>query len=191
MTRAYKRQRQFYLFAGIVATIAIVNVLFFLILYRPSRSEYFRLQESIGRLRAQIASQQTRAAQKEKTGAQLETSNQDRQALFTKHFIPLNVGFAKVLPQLDELAQKTGVRKSDVDYAREQTAEHGLYSVKIKIPVQGSYSNIVNFIKELENSETLYIITSIDVRSGGEDTAFQPSAGNVSLSLGLETYFYQ
>ncbi len=190
MTRIYKRQRKMYLFAGIVSTIAIVNVLFFLILYRPTRSEYFRLQESIGRLRSQIVSQQLKVDQKEKMVAQLETSNEDRQALFTKHFIPLSVGFAKVLPQLDQLAQKTGVKKSDVDYGREQTAEHGLFSVKIKIPVQGSYSNIVNFIKELENSATTYIITSIDVRSSGEN-AFQPTAGNISLSFGLETYFYQ
>src|SRR5437870_3959899 len=125
MTRIHKRQRQMYLFAGIVATIAVVNILFFLILYRPTESEYFILQDSIGRLRSEIAIQQIKVDQKEKTGSQLETSNQDREALFTRHFIPLSVGFEKVLPELDRLAQKTGVRKNVVDYGREAVPQHG------------------------------------------------------------------
>ena len=41
------RQRQQYIFGTILGAIGIVNLLFFLILYRPTRSEYFRLQESI------------------------------------------------------------------------------------------------------------------------------------------------
>src|SRR5437868_259785 len=108
MTRAYKRQRHLYLFAAIVATIAVVNVLFYLILYRPTRSDYFQLQDSIGRLRFEIARQQTMVEQKEKTASQLETSNQDRQELFIGHFVPRSVGFAKVLPELEQLAQKAG-----------------------------------------------------------------------------------
>ena len=190
MTRMYKRERNLYIFAGVVTAIAVINVLFFFILYRPAQAEYSRLQDSIGKVRAEVAGLQIKIKQKEKSVSQLETSNQDRQALFTSHLIPLNTGFAKVVPELDQLAQKAGVRWSRGDSDRDAAPEHGLYSVKIRFPVQGSYSSIVNFIRNMEDAGTMYIITSIDVRSTAENGSL-PAAGNVALSLGLETYFYQ
>lgn len=185
-----RRQRQLYLYTGLVATIAIVNALFFLILYQPTHSEYFKLQDSIRQLRVETASRTVRLHQKEKILAQLETSNQDRTELVNKHFIPLDVGFVKVQPDLDRFAQRSGVKKSRVDESRDATPQFGLYSVKIKIPVQGAYSNIVNFVKEIENSSTFYIIRSIDVRSGGDNPS-QTTVDTISLDMTLETYFYQ
>jgi len=190
MTRIHRRQRQLYFFGTLVMAIAVINALFFAILYRPTRSEYFRLQDSIHRLRAETSSRMALVQQKEKIAAQLETSNQDRVSLVKTHFIPLDVGFVQVQPELDKLAQEADVKKSRVDDTKDTAPQFGLYSVKIKIPVSGSYSTIVKFIKMLENSETFYIIRSIDVRSGGENS-FQPAAGNISLDLMLETFFYQ
>jgi len=190
MKRMYRRQRHLYIFTGVVVTIAIVNALFFLILYRPTRSEYFQLQNAIARLREETAIRSARVGQKEKILAQLQTANQDRDELITRHFIPLNVGFVQVQPDLDRFAQRTGVRKSRVDETRDATPQFGLYSVKKKLPVQGPYPNIVNFIKEIENAPTFYIIRSIDVRSGA-DTSSPVGLDNVSLDLTLETFFYQ
>jgi hypothetical protein len=107
-----------------------------------------------------------------------------------KHFIPFEKGYAQVLPDLDRMAQRAGVRWSRGDFSKDETPQSRLYSVKMRFPVQGAYANVVNFIKELEKSQTFYIIDSIDVRSGGENS-FQPSAGNIMLSLTAETYFYQ
>jgi len=52
--KRYRRQRQQYLFAGLLAVIGVVNLLFFFILYRPVRSEYVRLQDSIQKARADV-----------------------------------------------------------------------------------------------------------------------------------------
>jgi Tfp pilus assembly protein PilO len=190
MSQMNRRQRQVYVYTAVVSAIAIINALFFLILYQPTRSEYFSLQESIRRLRAETANRSARLHQKEKILTQLETSHQDRTELVTKHFIPLDVGFVQVQPDLDRFAQRSGVRKSRIDESRDATPQFGLYSVKIKIPVQGSYSNIVNFVKEIENSTIFYIIRSIDVRSGG-DSSLQGTPDAISLDMTLETFFYQ
>jgi len=186
-----RRQRHLYVLTGLVVTIAVINVLFFLILFAPARSDYFGFQESIRRLRDETSTRTVQLRQKEKIAAQLETSNQDRTALISRHFIPLDVGFVKVQPDLDRFAQRAGVRKSRVDETRDATPQFGLYSVKIKIPVQGSYSNIVNFIKEIENSETFYIIRSVDVRTSAEGTFPSGVGDNIALDLTLETFFYQ
>ena len=51
----HRRQKRQLVFAGFLAVIAVVNVLFFFILLRPARSDYFNLQGSIDRLRSQNA----------------------------------------------------------------------------------------------------------------------------------------
>ena len=50
--KAYRRQRQQYFFAGLLGVFAVINVLFYFILYRPARNEYLGLQESIQTTRA-------------------------------------------------------------------------------------------------------------------------------------------
>jgi type IV pilus assembly protein PilO len=187
MKRLYRRQRQQYLLAIVLGVIAIVNVLFFLILYRPVRGEYDRLQSSIERLRAEVQTQQQQVARLERLSAQLEGSEKDRQRLFTAHFIPRQAGFSEILPELDDMAAKAGVRKTRVDYAIDDAPHYGLYSVKIRVPVTGEYSNIVKFIKNLEHSDTFFIIDSIAVR--GAATGSQST--DVALSLDLETFFYK
>jgi len=184
--KAFRRQRQQYLFGGLLVVIAVVNVLFFLILYQPTRSEYFRLQDSSQKTRTEVQSRKQKIDRLEKLSTQLETLAQDRSRLLTMHFIPRNAGWSETLPLLETAIQKTGVKNPRQDYSIEDTPQYGLYSVKIKLPVTGLYPNVVNFIKELEASPTFFIINSIDVR--GSST---PGDANVAMTLSLETFFYQ
>jgi hypothetical protein len=188
MKRMHRRQRQLYIFAGFVSFIGIINLLFFLILFRPARSEFFQLQAAIGRLRAETANRTTQVSQKEKIIAQLQTSNQAREELFNKNFVPMELGFAQVYPEFDRFAQQTGVKWTRVESSREPAPTYGLYSVKIRSTVQGPYSSVVNFIRDIENSDTFYIINSVDLRADSEGSS---QAGIISLSLQLETFFYQ
>ena len=181
--KAFRRQRQQYFFGGLLGVIAVVNVLFFLILYQPTRSEYFRLTESIQKTRAEIESRRQKIARLEKLSTQLETLAQDRSRLFTMHFIPRNAGWSETLPLLESAVQKSGVKNFRQEYGIEDAPQYGLYSVKIRLPVTGLYPNIVNFIKELEASPTFFIINSIDVRGSANS--------DVAMTLSLETFFYQ
>jgi hypothetical protein len=184
--KTYRRQRQHYLFASVLGVIGVVNLLFFLILYQPVRSEYFRLQDSIQKTRAEVQSRGQKIDQLEKLNAQLETSAQDRYRLYTKHFIPRNAGWSEILPQLESIVQQAGVKNSRKDYSIDQTPQYGLYSVKIRLPVTGFYPNVMNFIKELENADTFFIINSVDVRGSA-----MPGGTDVAMILSIETFFYQ
>ena len=186
-----RRQRQQYIFGGILGSIAIVNLLFFLILYRPARNEFFRLQDSISTLRAQLNTLQNAVTRLETVSIQLGRSEQDRRALLSRHFVTRDAGFAEIMPMLDTMAQRTSVRNDRKDYGIETIPQYGLYSVKIRFEVQGGYQNVVNFIKELESSETFFITNSIDVRSSAEGQQLGATNGAVALSLALETFLYQ
>jgi hypothetical protein len=188
----HRRQKRQFLFAGFLGVIAVVNLLFFLILLRPTRSHYFNLQGSIDQLRSQNAAANLTVQRLEKTSGQLERFEQDRAGLFNKHFIKLDPGFAELSPRLEQLAVLSGVQRPVVDFTRDEIKQYGLYSVKIKIPVKGTYTNAVNFIKTLETTDTFFLINSIDVKAGEEEgPGASKTVGTVSLSLALETFFYK
>jgi len=209
----HRRQKRQLVFAALLATIILSNILFFFILLRPARSDYFNLQGSIDDLRRQLGVSKMTRVKLEKTGDQLERFDQDREMLFANHFIKFDPGFAELSPRLSQMAIQAGVLRPIVDFGREEIKQYGLYSVKIKIPVQGTYSNAVNFIKMLESSNTFFLIETIEVKSNADavpestpsaaagrvvaSPASTPAAaptstpGGVSLTLALETFFYK
>jgi cell division protein FtsB len=137
---AFRRKRKQNLFASLLGVIAVVNLLFFLILYRPARSEYSQLLESIQKARGDIQARRQKIERLEKLNAQLETSAQDRKQLLTMHFIPKSTGWSEILPQLDAMVQSTGVKNTRKDYAPSNTPQYGLYSVKNKVTGDRSVS---------------------------------------------------
>lgn len=186
----YRRQRQQYVFAALLLILAAVNVLFLFILNRPARTEYASLQESIKTSKFQISQNEKALANLEKTSEQLSRFGKDKDALMMRHLLRRNVGYSEIVTRLDALVQKSGVKKTRVTYNLSSTPLTGLSVVSIAIPLEGSYSSVVNFIRELEASDTFYLVTSIDLaNSGGPQAA--AATGGVALSLAMETYFYQ
>ena len=183
-----RRQRQQYIFAGLLGAFALINILFFLILYRPTRNEYFRLQSSIATLQSETHTREGAVARLERVSAQLGSSETDRRELQSRHFVQRDAGFAEIMPLLESMAQRSGVRNNRKDYAIEPIPQYGLHSVNIRFEVQGNYSNVMRFIEELENSQTLFITNAIDVQ--GADGG-QGASGSVIVNFALETFFYE
>jgi hypothetical protein len=86
------------------------------------------------------------------------------------------------------MVQDSHVENNQKSYAIDETPQYGLYSVKIRVPVQGTYPNVVNFIKDIEESKTFFIINSINVH--GSDSPGS-STSEIALDLGVETFFHQ
>ena len=196
----YRRQRQQFVFAGFLVMLAAVNVLFLFILNRPAQADYANLQDSIKTSKAQAALNRQRLAALQKTSTQLADFDKDKNALLKRHLLERNVGYSEIVTRLDSLVQKTGVKKTRVTYGLNPTPQAGLSAVSITIPLEGNYSNVVNFIREIENSNTFFLITSIDLATSQPSTPQSPQAplgaapastGGVALSLAMETYFYQ
>lgn len=183
--KTYRRQRQQYFFAGLLGAFAVINVLFFVILYYPARGEYIRLRDSIQKTRAEVESRTQKIAALDKLSKQLETSAQDKSQLIAAHFLPRTPGWSELLPLIEGALRTAGVKNQRVNFGIDEAPQYGLYSVKIILPVSGPYSGIINFLKELEESQTFVIINSINVQSNSV------TAGELAMALNLETFFYQ
>jgi hypothetical protein len=189
----YRRQRQQYFFAGLLAIFAVMNVLFFFILNRPARVEYERLEESIRQLRAQAGTNKVYFDRLDKTSTQLDRFDKDKNALLMKHLIHRASGYSQIVSTLEGIVQRTGVRSTRIAYTPDPMPHAGLNTVAVTIPLEGSYSSIVNFIRQVENSDTFFLITAINLTGSAQSSNANASAGpgTVALSLALETYFYQ
>jgi hypothetical protein len=103
----------------------------------------------------------------------------------------------QIVSTLDDIVQRQD--EEDSRYYNQNPRRAGLNAVAITLPLEGNYSNVVGFIRELESSDTFFLISSIDLEGSTQATAqpvntFNSGAGtspSVSLSLALETYFYQ
>jgi hypothetical protein len=188
----HRRRRTQYAFAAFLVILAAVNVLFLFILNRPARAEYASLQDSIKVSRFQITQNEKTIDSLEKTSEQLSRFDKDKSALLKQHLLRRNVGYSEIVTRLDALVQKSGVKKTRVTYSMSPTPLEGLSVVSITIPLEGSYTSVVNFVRELENSDTFFLITSIDLANSASSSSVSAAAtGGVALSLAMETYFYQ
>jgi len=198
----YRRQRKQYIFAGFLAVIALVNVLFFFILNRPARTEYESLEKSIKQLRLQAGANKRNVTSLEKAKTDLDRFDKDKRSLEMMHLVHRPMGYSHIVSTLDGLVARAGLKKTRVNFNTDmKTAHAGLNSVSMTVPLEGNYSNIVNFIREVENSETFFLITAISLESSARQSGQVSNvmannsnsgvAGSVGLSLAMETYFYQ
>lgn len=195
----YRRQRKQYIFAIILAAVAVVNVLFFFILTRPSQTEYASLQTEITQLQKQISDSQRFFTNLRGTSEKLETFEGDKNALLMMHLVQRNQGYSQIQGKLNAILQKSGVKYSAIRYNLNPEQQAGLNSLAINVPVEGNYTNVVKFIRELETSDTFFLITAINVERTTLQEPARPAAftntaaagGAVALSLTLETFFYQ
>ena len=197
----YRRQRQQYFFAMFLAVVAVVNLLFYFILTRPSQAEYATLQSEIEKLQKEAKNSERYFTQLARAAEKLGTFDRDKNALLMMHLVQRNQGYSEIQGKLNSILNKTGVKYSSIRYSIDPEAQAGLNALAIAVPVEGNYTNVVNFIRELENSDTFFLINQINLGRtsmqesvvGGRPAAVSntTAAGAVDLSLALETYFYQ
>ena len=184
MKHLFRRQKQQYLFGGIIGSTGLVSLLFFLILYLPARADYLRLEASIERHRSETGFRAQELERLQDLNDQLETARTDRLRFLAARFIPRQSGFAAMLPDLEELAQMAGIDRSRVQYSVDQNAQFGVYSVSINLPVRGDYAAVNRFIRALEDADTFFILDSI-----GLTRSESGAAGELNLSLSLTSFF--
>src|SRR5262245_16591741 len=127
----YRRQRQQYIFAGLLVIIAIVNVLFYFILNRPAQTEYGKLQDSIQQLQAQIATNKIANKNLMATSSQLGAFDETKQSLLMMHLLQRKTGYSEVVTAIDQMVQDSGVNKTRVSFTLDPKARAGLNAVAI------------------------------------------------------------
>src|SRR5262249_3400496 len=155
----------------LLAILAVSNVLFYFILTRPSQTEYATLQNEIGELQKQIKISEKFSGVLTKQTGKLADFDRDKNALFMMHLVQRNQGYSEIQGKVNGMLKKSGVKYTAIRYNLDPEPKAGLNAVSIVVPVDGNYTNVVSFIRELESSETFFLISSIDLeRSNAQES---------------------
>lgn len=91
-------------------------------------------------------------------------------------------GYSRTLAELTDTAKSAGVRISGTQYRESQFKERPeMAQLQINTSVEGSYSNLLRFMEELERSQHFFLVQDLNVAS--------QRGGDVKLEMTLVTYF--
>ena len=167
-----------------MGAVGVVTTLSFLILYLPSRLEYFKVGETITEIQRESEERQIVLERLEASSVQLTDARNERQRFLAARLIPRDEGFAAMIPDMERLAQLAGIKRGNVSYGLSEEQEFGLYAVVINMPVLGGYSDVAQFIEELERADTFFLLDSVQLNRASSE-----QRGDLNLTLNLTTFF--
>jgi len=93
--------------------------------------------------------------------------------------------FTGLVVELQNLANEAGLDLDQISYNHEQEKDSDLLRYTLTFTLEGSYSDIKQFVHALEQSPRLIIIEKLGLQGVGQD-----SDTDVRLQLSLETFFH-
>ena len=127
-------------------------------------------------------SRQTATVQALREMSKQFTESRRRYAQFIDEYLfPKDKMASELLLELDQISAEAGLTRNRVGYRFDPEPAFGLQRMVITLPVEGSYTNIRNFLNLLESHEKFIIIDSMTLVSEREGT------GTIRLDVSLST----
>jgi Tfp pilus assembly protein PilO len=132
-----------------------------------------RLRNATARVEtARRAVEQERAvvAQQRERAAAIE-ANGDDLAGFYDALGPERRELLPTLEDIEKMARAPGLKPGDRRYRREELEGTSLERVEVTLPLEGSYRQLVGFLREVERSERFLIVERVSLRGGRQGEA--------------------
>ena len=165
-------------YAGVAALLAVVLYMVVHLLFL-SESLKSHNADALNQQRTLLTTARLQAQPLRGLDSKITASTQDADTFYQER---LPYAYSQVLSELGHLAQKTGVRWANAQYAQQPVlnSEYALTELHIDASVSGDYRPIVEFINNLERDKMFFVISGINL-SGQQ-------AGTVNLRIRLTTY---
>jgi Tfp pilus assembly protein PilO len=135
-----------------------------------TRAEAARIEAE--RLRAAVAGLRERAAAIRGNGADVE-----------RFYRSAGTEKADLLPTLEaieDMARAPGLRPGGRSFNREEVTDARVERIAVTLPIEGSYAQLVGFLREVEASPRFLTVDSVSMRAERD--------GGAALQVGLSTY---
>lgn len=165
-------------YAGVVALLIIVLYTVMHLLFL-SNALNERNADALMRQQMMLKTARLQALPLRGLDGKIAASTQDADLFYAER---LPYAESQVLTELGHLAQKTGVRWANAQYAQLPvlSGEYALTELHMDASVSGDYRPIVEFINSLERDKMFFLVNSISL--SGQQT------GTVNLRIRLTTY---
>jgi Tfp pilus assembly protein PilO len=147
--------------------LALVNlVVYGAVTYRLATKQE-RLAQQQASLSEQIATRQGELASLREEQARIERNDAVVAAFWSDVVQPVTPGLTDAIDEIDRLARQSNVERGRTSYSQEEL-DVGLREIKVSMPLQGSYFDLVRFINVLERSERFFLVREIALRDSSE-----------------------
>ena len=162
--RPFWRKRRFV--RGFVG-LALANlVVYGAVTYRLATKQE-RLERQQASLSEEIAARQTELAGLREEQERIQRNDVVVEQFWSEVVQPLTPGLTDALAEIDRLARQSNVERGRTSYSQ-AVLDVDLREMKVSMPLQGSYFDLVRFINILERSERFFLVREIALRDADE-----------------------
>ena len=97
----------------------------------------------------------------------------DRGRFYAKEAGSMDSELVPTLEAIEKMARLPGLKPGARGISRREVPATSLEEVKVSLGLEGSYSQLVGFLREVESSPRFLTVDSISMRSGAEGAALQ------------------
>ncbi len=119
----------------------------------------------------------------EESAARARASREAIDRFYGERLASENVRLTRILAEVRDLATRSGLEPTNVNYGKEEIDGYGLLRRSIDFSVEGSYLEFRRFVNLLELSDSFLVLERVGLRGSDE------SGANLRIALGVSTLF--
>ena len=147
--------------------LALANVVIYgAVTYRLATKQE-RLTQQRASLSQEIASQQEELSALQKEQERIARNDAVAEEFWSDVVQPLTPGLTDALAEIDRLARQSNVERGRTSYSQ-TVLDVDLREMKVSMPLQGTYFDLVRFINVLERSPRFFLVREISLRDADE-----------------------
>jgi Tfp pilus assembly protein PilO len=168
---------------AVLLVLILANIPLYLVFVRPAIEADAGEQAHIQQVRQQVARRAATLNALRDIERKLKDSR-EKYKMFEREFLfSHDQGTSELLKELDAICAEAGLLRNRVAYRLNPDPVFGMQRLGIVLPIEGTYSNIRNFLNILENTSKFVIVESMALVSEREGT------GTIRLDVSLSTLF--
>lgn len=180
--RPFWKKRRFYL--SLVCLASANLVVYGVVTYRLATKQE-RLAKEEASLTGEIASRQQVLDDLRTEQERVARNDAVAEEFWSDVVKPRTPGLTEAVAEIDRLAKQTGVERGRTSYSQDELPV-GLSEVNVRMPLEGTYFDLLRFINLMERSERFFLVREIALRDADQgqlalrcDVAFylRPSEG--------------
>ncbi len=167
---------------GLLVVLNLVAV--WLLLYPPWGSAE-TLEQDLVRLQAQLKLSKTRLEETTQHAGAVEKGRGGADEFLSKYFVPRRAAPTTFLNELDQIARRAGIKDRGVQYSEdviEGSEELGMLTITANF--EGTYKNLLSFVREIDRSQNLLIIESLNATP-------QQGSNVLTVAIKMEAFLRQ
>jgi hypothetical protein len=163
---------------AVVGVLVLVNLALAFLVMNPPGGSAEALEEDMGRLQAQIKQAKVRADEVKKHADAVTKGRGQADEFLNRYFVARRTAPTALISELNHIAQKAGIKDRGNAFSPEMIdGSDTLGMVTITWNFEGSYKNLLAFVREIDRSNSLLIIDSLNAA---------PQAGSNQLLVSMK-----